>query len=57
MDKLKEKTIHDYTSWGINCKYNTRNYNRRITKLKSIFKRKAKRKLKEEMRRELNKCL
>lgn len=54
MDKLKEKTINDYTSYDIGCKYNTKTYNRRNNKLKNIFRRKARRNMKQELRKESN---
>lgn len=49
MDKFKEKTINDYTAWDLDCKYNTKTYDRRNQKLKSIFRRKARRKMKQEL--------
>ena len=54
MDKFKEKTMYDYTSWDINCKYIGKNYKKRISKLKQKFKRKARRKLKQESRKEID---
>lgn len=51
MDKFKEKTMKDYTSWDIDCKYNTKSWDRRNQKLKSIFKKKARRRLKRELKK------
>jgi len=48
MDKFKEKTMYDYTSWDMNCKcikFNAKNKK----KLKNLFKRKARRRLKREV--------
>lgn len=53
MDILKEKTIKNYTGWDIDCKYNSRNWNNRNKKLKTVFKKAAKRKLRNELRKEL----
>lgn len=53
MDKFKEKTIKDYTAWDIDCKYNTKTYDRRHQRIKNIFKRKARRNLKRELNREV----
>ena len=51
MDKLKEATIKDYTSWDINCPYiGSRKWKIR---LKRIFKRKARRNQKIDLRKEL----
>ena len=51
MDKFKEYTINDYTSWDINC---PKVVKRTVTmkKLRNIFKRKARRKLKQELKNE-----
>lgn len=51
MDKFKEKTIIDYTSWDINCPYIARKRKTR-QKLINLFKRKARRKLKQELNQE-----
>lgn len=52
MDKFKEKTMKDYTAWDIDCKYNTKTYDRRHQKLKTRIKRKARRILKKEIENE-----
>lgn len=51
MDKFKEKTMYDYTSWDINCKCIKSNPKTR-KKLKDLFKRKARKKLKREIENE-----
>ena len=48
MDRLKAKTIKDYTAWDINCPFVCMRHDTR-QKLKKIFKRKARRKLKQEV--------
>lgn len=53
MDRFKEKMRYDYTSWDIGCRYNSRNWNKRINKLKNIFRRKARKKLKQELSKEI----
>ena len=54
MDKFKEKTMYDYTSWDLNCPYVCKSGKFR-SKLIKIFKRKARRKLKNDLRKELDK--
>ena len=51
MDKLKQKTIDDFTSWDINCPYIGSNKWKR--KLKKLFRRIGRKSLKEELRKEL----
>lgn len=52
MDRLKEKTMCDYTSWDINCKFIKSNPKTR-KRLINLFTRKARRKLKNDLKKEL----
>ena len=52
MDKLKAKTIKDYTAWDVDCPFVCMMHKTR-KKLKTIFKRKAKRNLKREIMEEI----